>query len=119
VSIAPNNLKMIAVDGKVASSIETSAWIGLIVTIPLIGSTTYSAPTGGSVFVARTAFYADVQGLSLATMRAISANPDAYLGAARRVWMPSGSAALFPTLSAAGMTGITTTGGRPTVSYTF
>ena len=57
--------------------------------------------------------------LSQAEHRSLSANPWQLLAPANdSIWLPS-SAALFPTLSSPRMTGITTTGGVPTVNYTF
>jgi hypothetical protein len=49
----------------------------------------------------------------------LSRNPWKLFPSPSRRMMALSAAAAFPTLSAAGMTGITTTGGRPTVSYTF
>ena len=71
--------------------------------------------------------YANIQGAlfaglpyaaSLGATRSLSLNPwQLFAPANDGLWLPS--SALFPTLSSPRMTGITSTGGVPTVNYTF
>ncbi len=50
----------------------------------------------------------------------LSASPWSVFATPAQPWpSPSAASALYPTLTAAGMSGITSTGGRPQVTYTF